>query len=291
MIPFRHHVVSLVAVLLALAAGVALGGGPLSDLGRTATPELRAENADLKAELKEATASDGTAESVLEQHGASLVSGTLKELRVAMLTLPEAPEEAVADLAQMVKQAGGQVVATYELLEKAYAPEDKSLVDTLGSQLAEDVEGVPAEATTYERLGQLIARVVVGAPDATTSLVSSLSSAGLLTVGDDAGAADLVIVVGADTTRQVETDALADLLGAVDSGVDGSVTVASEESGRDGLLAGLRSDEAWAAAASSVDSIDTTSGLITTVFALAADASGGPGHYGAFGADGATPRP
>ncbi len=29
MITYRHHVVSLVAVFLALAVGVALGGGPL----------------------------------------------------------------------------------------------------------------------------------------------------------------------------------------------------------------------------------------------------------------------
>ena len=33
-ISYRHHIVSLVAVFLALAAGVVLGGGPLSDLGR-----------------------------------------------------------------------------------------------------------------------------------------------------------------------------------------------------------------------------------------------------------------
>jgi len=31
---FRYHVVSLLAVLLALAAGIALGGGPLSEVGR-----------------------------------------------------------------------------------------------------------------------------------------------------------------------------------------------------------------------------------------------------------------
>ena len=34
MISYRHHIVSLVAVFLALAVGVVLGGGPLSDLGR-----------------------------------------------------------------------------------------------------------------------------------------------------------------------------------------------------------------------------------------------------------------
>ena len=34
MISYRHHIVSLVAVFLALAVGVVLGGGPLTDLGR-----------------------------------------------------------------------------------------------------------------------------------------------------------------------------------------------------------------------------------------------------------------
>ena len=291
MISFRHHVVSLVAVLLALAAGVTLGGGPLSDLGRTATPELRSENADLKSQLKEATASDSVAEDVLDQHGDRLLSGMLKDLRVAVVALPGAPEEARAGLTEKIKQAGGRLVANYELLEKAYAPEGKSLVDTLGSQLAEDAEGIAADATTYERLGQLIAQVVMAGPGEATSRVSSLSSAELLTAGEQASAADLVVVLAGDDTRQVETDALADLLGGVDSGVDGSVTVASEASGRDGLLAGLRDDEGWAAASSSVDSIDTTSGLVSTVFALAADAAGGRGHYGAFGADGAAPQP
>ena len=33
-ISFRYHIVSLVSVFLALAVGVALGGGPLSDIGR-----------------------------------------------------------------------------------------------------------------------------------------------------------------------------------------------------------------------------------------------------------------
>ena len=38
MITYRHHIVSLVAVFLALAVGIALGGGPLSELGRDDRP-------------------------------------------------------------------------------------------------------------------------------------------------------------------------------------------------------------------------------------------------------------
>ncbi|WP_180933381.1 copper transporter [Nocardioides ungokensis] len=52
MISYRHHVVSLVAVFLALAVGVVLGGGPLSELGRAATTDsarTRAQAQDTKA--------------------------------------------------------------------------------------------------------------------------------------------------------------------------------------------------------------------------------------------------
>ena len=43
MISYRHHIVSLVAVFLALAVGIVLGGGPLTDLGRAAeAPATRA---------------------------------------------------------------------------------------------------------------------------------------------------------------------------------------------------------------------------------------------------------
>ena len=38
MISYRHHIVSLVAVFLALAVGIVLGGGPLTELGRADTP-------------------------------------------------------------------------------------------------------------------------------------------------------------------------------------------------------------------------------------------------------------
>ncbi len=43
MISFRQHVVTLVAVFLALAVGVVLGGGPLSEVGRDALTSTSAQ--------------------------------------------------------------------------------------------------------------------------------------------------------------------------------------------------------------------------------------------------------
>ncbi|WP_235738754.1 copper transporter [Nocardioides alcanivorans] len=201
MISFRQHVVSLVAVLVALAAGVALGGGPLSDIGRTASPELRAENDDLRADLKAANGAGEVADELLTAHAAKVAAGTLKDLRIALVTLPGAPEEAIVGVDRSVRQAGGTVVATYGLEAKAYDASGKSLVDTLGSQLADGLDAVPAEATTYERLGAIIAAAIVGADDTATSVTSSLTSAELITVSDEAAAADLVVVIAGRRPR------------------------------------------------------------------------------------------
>lgn len=289
MISFRHHVVSLVAVLAALAAGVALGGGPLSDLGRTASPELRAENDELRAQLSAADGAGDVAQQVLGANAQRVVAGALTDLRVAVVTLPGASDKVSAGLSETVRQAGGTVVATYALSAKAYAPADKSLVDTLGSQLAEGIETVPAEATTYERLGGILAAVAVGADERTTSLTSSLTSAKLLTVSEEAAPADLAVVVAGEKASDLEVEALADLLGGLDAGVDGSVVAATTASAESGLLAGLREDSDWVGVASSVDAAQTEAGRVNVVLALAADAAGGQGHYGARGADGATP--
>ncbi|MBN9375395.1 MAG: copper transporter, partial [Cellulomonas sp.] len=66
MVDFRYHLVSLVAVFLALACGIALGAGPLRDAigdtvsGRNAA--LTAQNAQLTKERDAATADQRAAD-------------------------------------------------------------------------------------------------------------------------------------------------------------------------------------------------------------------------------------
>ena len=58
--------------------------------------------------------------------------------------------------------AGGTVSARYDLSADIVDPGQKSLVDTLGSQLlTQQAEGdVAAEASTYDRIGQLLGLAV-----------------------------------------------------------------------------------------------------------------------------------
>ena len=174
MISYRHHIVSLVAVFLALAVGVVLGGGPLSDLGRddraasaTTAPVRQAQRtADFGDRF--ATASAGT-----------LYGGRLADHRVAVIAMPGAEPDATAALAEQVSAAGGQVTGTYAARAALTDPAQKSLVDTLGSQLATQLgDFVDADASTYPRLGQLLALAATGDGADAQAVRDSLAGAG-----------------------------------------------------------------------------------------------------------------
>ena len=151
MITFRHFLTSLVAVFLALAVGIVLGGGPLSDVTdpdptpAAATDDGAADPAGVYAE--------GFAGAV----GPLLTSAKLAERGVAVVTAPGVNEETLTALAEQVAAAGGAITGRYSLTESMVSPEQKSLVDTLGSQLmTQQGKTIAADATTYDRIGQLL---------------------------------------------------------------------------------------------------------------------------------------
>lgn len=192
MTTFRYHVVSLLAVLLALAAGIALGGGPLSEIGRAngATDGGSAtRTAALSDRLDATSVASGFQDQVATGLGAGTVRGLLERRAVAIVVMPGADEKVVSGLSSAVQDAGGTLTGEYAVRPAMLAPDGKSLVDTLGSQVAESVKDVdvPTEATTYDRMGQLIGRAMATAentgeaPDAASAdILSSLSGAKLM---------------------------------------------------------------------------------------------------------------
>ena len=85
MISYRHHIVSLVAVFLALAVGVVLGGGPLSDLERDDRATLSKSPAATRTERTPDFGDQFAAASA-----ARLYAGGLADKRVAVVTMPGA---------------------------------------------------------------------------------------------------------------------------------------------------------------------------------------------------------
>lgn len=295
MITLRHHVLTIVAVFLALAAGIVLGGGPLSDVGAsvasTGQDEPAAGSADQAGAAYDAAS--------LEALAPSYVSGRLAERSVAVVTVPGADERLVGALSDGIAAAGGSVSGRYTLTDELVDPGQKSLVDTLGSQLLTQQvkDAVPAEASTYDRMGQLLGlAVATKTPEGdevsgkSRAVVDAVTGAGLLgDPGDIAQRAPLVLLVLGPDARDDGSDAvLAGLVEGLAAQAVGVVVAGTAADGGAGQLGRLRADPA-ATAVATVDGIDTPAGRLATLLTLQRSLSAPGGAFGASGADGALP--
>ena len=310
MISFRYHIVSIVSVFLALAVGVALGGGPLKgEVDHTLVNQVKADRqakADLKAQIAAMRNTNQFEDSFAGTVAPGLLAGTLKGRAVTLMVLPGASQDAVSSLSELVGQAGGTVGGTMRIGQKLLDVANKQLVDELGSQLlsgASDVNA-PQGASGYQRMGALIARAVgttedggAAVDDTANSILAGLSTAGLMTSeGDLNRRGSLVLMVAGPSTgtseqRQGANTIVSTLAEEIDADTDGVVITAPVDTARsDGLIAAVRADVVTARDVSTVDVLDRTAGRVVTVMALADQARGKTGAYGAMNAaDGAMP--
>lgn len=286
MISYRHHIVSLVAVFLALAVGVVLGGGPLTDLGRDESPAAATTHQE-RAVARTASFGDDFAAA----SATTLYAGGLKEHTVSIVTLPGADGDTASALGAQVEAAGGTVTGTYDAQAALVDAGQKSLVDTLGSQLMTQLgsDAVTADAPTYDRIGQLIGLGVASSdlPGAgAVSVRESLSGAELLTSPQDASRGQVVLVVLGDDVDPAILSGIVSGLAAKATGVVVAGDTASATASGD--LAGLRAEPA-AEKVATVDGADTPLGQVTTVLALIRSLTVQGGSFGASGSDGAVP--
>jgi hypothetical protein len=278
----RSYAVPLTAVLLALATGIALGAGPLTDTRSDASPTPRDA-----APAAGGSYADDFASSVasrLYDHG-------LSRRPVAIVTMPGADPATTTALAAQVKAAGGQVAATYAVRSQLVDAQQKSLVDTLGMQLARQLKGkTNPRATTYPRIGQLVAIAVANrgsaaapAGDDAATVRQSLAAARLLSL--PAGApqtAPLMLVVLGSPVDQAIADGVLTGLAARSRAV-----VAVAPTG-DANLAGLGADGVTKRV-TTVDGSETTAGRVAAVLGLVRSWKTPGGSFGASGSDGVVP--
>lgn len=290
----RRALVPLIGIVAALGVGIALGGGPLSDSG-SAAPALSAnsrDQADLAARAK-------AGEMLAAGTAPALLSGKLTGQQVAVLAMPGASGTVVDALAGQVAAAGGVVASTLHVTGTAVDPSSKSLVDTLGSQLASQVHGVvDGTQPAYVRLGQLLGAAVAttgtaGAPgaDQATTLATLVESKLVGRTGPTASVqstAPLLLIVLGD---HVDPTILAGIVQGAATRAHGVVVAGSTGSGLRGDLVRLRHSDfgQQAPVIATVDGDETNIGQVGTVLALAHQISGGGGSYGASGIDGVAP--
>ena len=294
MINFRYHIVSLMAVFLALSVGIVLGvtlRGPVDEgLVQQAATDRR-QVSDLRAELDRRDALDDYRDAWAERGGAELSLGALADRSVAVVTMPDAPAATVDALTTAVEKSGGTVTHTVRVNADAFDPAKADAMTEALESFSAELQ-VTDDMSNGTRFGLALGRAAfskqVGERDAlATQLTEALTEAGMISMaGRSTGQAELALVVTARAAvPRVEPAVLSEHV-AMDVALKrfaAGVVVAGPNSeqieGTDVLAA--RIDSNAADAVSTVDVADLASGVTSTVLAGKEQLLGRQGHYGA----------
>ncbi|MDO3636722.1 copper transporter [Mycolicibacterium arseniciresistens] len=301
MISLRAHAISLAAVFLALAIGVALGSGLLSS---TVLSGLRDDKQDLQHQIDTLTGEKNALNEKLSaaaefdaQMSQRILRDALGGKSVVLFRTPDAADDDVEALSRLIGRGGGTVTGTVSLTpEFVEANSAEKLLSVVNSPIVP--AGTQLKTTSVDQGSQAgdllgIALLTTGKPDAPAvddmsrdTVLAALRDTGFLTYGDQRiGAANAAVVVtGAGMADDAGNRGATVARFAAGLAQHGSGTVLV---GRDGSASGTgsvavtRSDAALSAAVSTVDDVDAESGRLTAVLAVQDLVSGGrPGQYG-----------
>jgi hypothetical protein len=300
-ISLRSHAISLAAVFLALAIGVALGSGLLSN---TLLSGLRDDKVELQNQINSLTDQKNALNEKLNAAGefdsqmsARMVHDALAGKSVVLFRTPDANDDDVDAMTRLVGQAGGTVSGTVSLTsefveansaEKLLSVVNSSIVPA-GAQLS--TTSVDQGSQAGDLLGIVLqinknSAVPVVDDAQRDTVLAALRDTGFISYGSGhIGPANTALVVtggglGDDAGNRGSTVARF----AAALAPHGSGTIIA---GRDGSASGTaavavtRSDAGMASTLSTVDDLGSESGRITAVLGLQDLLNGGrPGQYG-----------
>ncbi|BBY76977.1 copper transporter MctB [Mycolicibacterium parafortuitum] len=301
MISLRTHAISLAAVFLALAIGVALGSGLLSN---TVLSGLRDDKQDMQQQIHSLTDERNALNEKLSAAGdfdaqmaPRILRDTLANKSVVIFRTPDATDGDVDGLVRMVGAAGGSVAGTVGLTQEFV---DANSAEKLLSVVNSPIVPAGAQLSTAtvdqgSQAGDLLGITLLVNKDPKAppiddgqreTVLRALRDTGFLTYGTErVGAANTALVVtggplGEDAGNQGAT--VARFASGLARHGSGTVLV-----GRDGSATGTaaiavtRSDAALKNAVSTVDDVNAESGRITAVLALGALINGArPDQFG-----------
>ncbi len=303
MISFRYHVVSLVAIFLALALGIVVGttalSGPITKDLRSQLNDTKQQRNDLAAQVKTLQGRVDNAGEFASTYGAQVVAGTLKGKKVLIIALPGTPSEERTGVSQQITAAGGKVSGTVTVTKNYLDPRLGDGINTLATGPSRPIGLTLPETSDSGQLGgALLAYVLLGKGEKTdlTQVLASLSAQHMITV--DARTitpSTLIIVLGHGTMSSKSYGSLAEVAlvaALVKAGAHVVVAGDAASASGGGLVAAVRDRPAERSASATVDNADSAFGQVSTVLALAAAAKGQNGHYGTEnGADALFPTP
>jgi hypothetical protein len=291
----------LAAVFLALAIGVVLGSGVLSN---TMLSGMRDEKKDLQTQIEVLTDEKNSLNEMLSaandfdtQVADRIVGGVLAEKSVVLFTTPDANADDVDAVGRIIGQAGGVVTATLDLTQEFVDANSAEKLRTVvgssvlpaGTQLSTTLVDQGSQAGDLLGIALLRPRDPK-APAVTdqqrTAVLAALRETGFLDYPDGTiGPADAALVItggGLGDGAGNQGSTVARFAAAMAPHGSGVVVA-----GRDGAATGtaavavVRSDESLNSVVSTVDDIDLESGRITAALGIQELVGGArPGQYG-----------
>jgi hypothetical protein len=301
-IDFRYHLVSLIAVFLAVALGIVIGttqlNGGVQDNLQGQVSGLQEDKRVLESQTQRLQGQLDDAGTFDEAVGPTLVRGTLPGRRVVLVIGGDVAADVVEGVTALLGTAGATVTGSVRLTDGYADPRTATSVQSYVNGPGMP-PGIVPPATTDS--GELIARVLAQVllvpagdgsaartPDqtATSSVLAGLEQLKVLSQDTSSvSPADFAVVLTAapatGTNAAARSAALVRLVAALDAQGSGAV-VAGDATSLEvgGLVALLRGDAVLGRSVSTVDNVDTAAGRVTTVLAVAAEGRGTSGAYG-----------
>lgn len=305
MIDFRYHLISIIAVFLALGIGILMGslvlGENLVDQLERELGRIEDRNDELQASIEELNAQVEVDQSFAQAAYPHLVGSQLEGERVVLFTFEGTDDALLDEVRAGIEDAGGTVggvvTATSKLMLDNQPTRDELAL--LLSSSASDPDELRSELA--QALGDDAASLATGeqqddeGPDAPDqgegkndleALLRDLQEAEFLEVevsdGDQlvTNAADFMIVGGAADNPPFPVGSYALPLGT-SLGLDTVPVVAAESSESTWqLVESVRDDQEASSVLTTVDHAESISGRIAFVLGLEGSEDGVIGHYG-----------
>lgn len=295
MMNFRYHLVSLIAVFVALSIGVILGAGPLQSRisGALADKNATSSVADSQA-LAQAQALASAEAAGLDAIASNKLDGTLSGMKVTTIGLPGATAEDITTVSDRLSAAGAEVIGHVSLTDNFDNAGLSQYRETLSSPLSSHMSNLPSSASGEAIISFGIVSVLT-TTGSETDLVKEIltdDSTPIMSIATDpAGATEAIVVVGprASTTALVQNSADASQSGVVErapqawmglaqavTSVPKSAVIVADASTDSSMGQVLRTQGAQV---TSIDSPGTTLSAISAVISLK-DASATARAYG-----------
>lgn len=300
MIDFRYHLISLVAVILALALGILAGsgflGGPFLERLQREVDRAEERNRELGQVI---TAQDellAQQEAFARASAPLLVRGKLVGEEIVLMEIADSDDGLGEETRRVLLEAGAEIVSEVIFLPKLAMSSDPSVdeLSLITGSFGNDPDAILEEAAAL--VGERAATAAAdegptsppssGADQRFTSLLGELEEAGFVnSVLPEEGPsvptdASFVVVGGSQDRAPFQTNRFVSALSAALAGRGAAAMVVEPSRSTWGLVTAVVRDVEARAAVATVDNGETTVGQIAVVLGLDEATNGTIGHFG-----------